>query len=252
MTFTIDPYVFGAGGGATTPSSITSIWEWWEPSREGLSNNDPIITLTGQVSPGTGHNWGQATSTSRPTYLSNQINGLGVAHFDITGGAGGADWMDGVNPHALTAVHFFIVMKMPSDPPGTSQIAWAFGTDTSNPDAVPFTDSTIYAGPFSNARKTPGNPTPSLAAWRVYEVVSTSSEWTWRIDGATTGAGVFFTTATNSVAILTNCVLGADANGANWKNEDIAGIYIFSAKLSSGDRTTMVNYLNTRFGLSIS
>lgn len=248
MSFIINPYVHGAGAPAPPAfPSIASIWDWWEPDRGGFANNDPIGTLVGQVAPGSGHNFVQGTAGAKPTFVTNQINGLGIARFAV---AGTADWMNGVNPSALTAVHCFIVRLIPADPPLTSQIAWAFGSDTV-PDAVPFTDSNIYAGPFSTVRKTIGNPAISLAAWRVYEIVSVSGEFTWRIDGATTGAGVFFTTGTNTVGIVTSCVIGADVNNANQCNEDIAGIYIFSAKLTT-DRAAVVTYLNTRFGLSIS
>lgn len=238
----------GTPAASGTPSDIPNIWEWWEPSREGLADTDPIITLTGQVAPGVGHNWGQATSGNRPTYLDNQINGLGVANFTVAGA--NSDWMDGVNPSALTAVHFFIVIKIPTDPPATVQVPWALGTDSGNPDVYPFTSGSILAGVFSNARKTVGDPAISLAAWRVVEVVSVSGEWTWRIDGATSGTGVYFTTAVNTEAELVNCVLGGDSNGQNNANEDIAGIYIFSAKLTT-DRADMVTYLNDRFALSM-
>lgn len=252
MSFLINPYVHGSGAPAPpTFPSITDIWEWWEPDREGLANNDPISQLTGQVAPGAGHNFVQATGVSQPTYLANQINGAGIANFAVAGA--NSDWMNGVAADLLTAVHFFIVIRIPTDPPLTAQIAWAFGTDTL-PDAYPFTDSSIYAGPFSTTRRTIGDPAISLAAWRVVEVISTSSEWTWRIDGATSGTGVFFTTGTNTVGVLgsgSSCHLGSDRNGANWANIDLAGIYICSAKLTA-DRAAMVSYINTRFALSMS
>lgn len=226
-----------------TPSGISNIWEWWEPEREGLSNNADISTLTGQVSPGTGHNFTQSTTARKPTFLTGQINGLGAAHFV----AANNKWMQGVDPSALTAGHVFIVVQIPTDPPATNQTPWNIGTDGINADTYPFTNGSILSAIGTNTRKTVGNPTPSLATWRVFEVVSISGTWTALLDGSQ-----IFTTASNVVHWNTNCILGAfDTVGTNPWDGDIAGIYIFSAQITGADRTNMVSYLNTRWGLSI-
>lgn len=235
----INPYVFGGGGGAT-PSDIANIWEWWEPSRDTYNNNDPVSLLTGQVSPGVGHNWVQATGTAQPVYLSNQLNGLGIVDFPHVAGG---DYLSDVNPSALTAAHFFIVLKVDNDPPATAQVPWKFGTSGST-DHFPFTDSNIYCGAFSTTRQSVGDPAASLASWRVYEIVSTSSEYTALLDGTQ-----LFTTGTNTVGILATCTFGSNLGVNPWDGQ-VAGLYIFSAKLTT-DRADMVTYLNSRFGLSI-
>lgn len=235
----INPYVFGGGGGLT-PSDIPNIWEWWEPSRQGLNNNDRISLLSGQVAPGAGHDFTQATSSAQPLYLSNQLNGLGIVDFPHTSAG---EYLWNVDPSALTAVHFFIVLIVDADPPATAQIPWKFGTAGSL-DTYPYTDGFIYCGPFSTTRSCAVDPTPSLATWRVFEVISTSSELTINLDGAQ-----IFTTGTNTVGILANCNFGSNL-GVNPWNGSVAGLYIFSSKLTT-DRADMVTYLNSRFGLSI-
>jgi hypothetical protein len=35
MSFLLNPYAFIAPGGGD-PSGIASIWDWWEPEREGF------------------------------------------------------------------------------------------------------------------------------------------------------------------------------------------------------------------------
>lgn len=238
MSMLINPYAYGgAAPPPDDPSTIASIWDWWEPSREGLANNDPISTLTGQVSPGAGHNFTQ-TLTARPTFIDSVVNGLGVARFD-----GSNDFMGSVNPSALTAAHLWMVIKVvvQNHVSGT----WDFGTSASqNHYALP-ADSKIYDGSCSNTRRDCGVPAADLTQWQVPEVVSTSSEWTYKVSGTQ-----LFTTGTNTVGIKTDCHIGQD--NTNERACDIAGVYLFSAKLSAGERTTMVAYLNDRFGLSIS
>ncbi len=226
--------------GLPDPSTIASIWEWWEPSREGLNDTDPIAQLTGQFAPGAGHNWTQAAAGAKPTYMANQLNGLGVADFSS---AGTIDDLANVDPSALTGAHAFFVIKSDDDPPASSKIPWLFGT-SGNKDLYPFTDSSIYCGAFSTSRRTVGNPAAALTSWRVFEVISVSGEYTVKLDGTQ-----LFTSGTNTVAILNNCHFGSN-NGANGWDGQMAGLYICSAKLSVGDRTAMIDYINNRFGLS--
>lgn len=237
--------LLSVGGAAAPPpddpSTIASIWEWWEPSRGGFADNDAITTLAGEVAPGSGHDFTQSTVGLKPTYKASILNGLGIARFDGTD-----DSLQNVNPSALTAAHLWMVIKVATETAATGM--WQFGTSGST-DHFAFTDNNIYDGACSTTRKTVGNPTPALVAWHVVEVVSISGEWTWRLNGATTGAGEFFTTATNTVGISTNCKLGTW--GTLERACDIAGVYLFSAKLTT-DRATMVTYLNDRFALSIS
>lgn len=221
-----------------TPSALPDIWEWWEPRLEGLANNDPLTTLTGQVSPGTGHNW---VTGDPATYLTNQINGLGAAQFTAANG----DVLLGVNPSALTAAHVFFVAKGFTDSqPGSP---WGFGTAANAEHFTFSTDSKIYSAIFSSTRHDCGNPLPPISNWNCAEVVSTSSEWTYLLNG-----NQLFTTGTNTVASPSSCSLGARDSLGNLRwNGYYAGLYISSAKLSSANRTLMVNYLNSTFGLSI-
>lgn len=237
----------GTGSTSISPSDITGAWEWWEPSREtGYADSDPMDILTGQVSPGTGHDFTQPTGGNKPLFKTNIINGLAVAQF------AGTTWFANVDPSALTEAHVFVVWEKTN---GDTNLCfpWQFGTSASlNAYPDPSSANKIFDGTCSTTRRDCGDPAPTLAAVRVVEVVSTSSEWTWRIDGATSGAGVFFTTATNTVGIRSDCRLGAWTGIGNGLTGYIAGCYFFSAKLSSGDRALMVTYLNSRFGLSIS
>lgn len=213
---------------------IASMWEWWEPSREtAYVNNDPMGTLTGQFA---GKNF-TAAGASRPIYKTGVLNGLAVADYALQG------W-NGVDASALTAGHILYVVKAANDPgvSGTNQL-WRIGTSASL-DAYTFTDGIVYMGAGSSTRRTTVNPTVSVAAWRVLEIITTSSEYTVNLDGTQ-----LFTSGTNTVAFSSDLNLGkAPANTFTGQG---AGLYIFSAKLSSGDRTAVINYINSRFGLSV-
>lgn len=220
------------------PSAIANIWEWWEPSRESYANNDPISTLTGQFA---AKNF-TSSGTQRPTYKTGILNGMAVADFNSTNSQN----MSGPNASALTAGHLFFVLKAANDPGVITQnTPWWIGTDGTNADIWPFSDGKVYMGAGRTTRFTTNvDPTPSLAAWRVLEVVTTSTEYTVLLDGSTLA-----TTATNTVGFRNGIGLGTGPSGQFFTGQE-AGLYIFSAKLGSTDRGTLISYLNTRFGLS--
>lgn len=231
----INPFGFGGGGGgAPTFPTIASIWEWWEPDLGGFADDDPIVTLEGQVAPGAGHDF---TATSEPAYKAGIVNGVGVARFNGT-----TEFMEAVDPSALTAAHLWMVIKVVTENTGGG--VWQFGTSAST-NHYAFTDSNIYDGSCSTTRRTVGNPTPALTDWNVVEVISVSGEFTYNLNGTQ-----LFTSGTNTVGINASCKIGVSHTLE--KACDIAGVYLFDAKLSAPDRALMVTYLNDRFGLSIS
>lgn len=235
--------------GGTTPSDISNIWEWWEPSREtAYANNDAFTTLTGQFA---SRDWNQGDAAHKCTYKTNIINGLAASYHDAQPFEQGWDFPASVpDPSALTAAHIFIVIKLENDPPTTDFETgiWAFGSSGLGAH-YPFSDGKIYDDFGSTTRKAINDPGIALDTWRVYEVISTSSEWTALIDGSQ-----IHTTGTNTVGWPSS---GQTALGIN-RDETvgfqgwIAGAYMFSAKKTGSDRTTLITYINSRFGLSVS
>lgn len=228
----------------TTPSDLSSIWEWWEPGRESFADNDPIGTLTGQFAPGTGHNFTQSDGGKKPIFKEGILNGHGIARFD-----GSNDEMVGANPSGLSAIHFFVVVKIDADPPAANKNGtWSFSSgclglypnlaDTTKISACDFLNAGAQV--FSKGGM-------ALDTWRVYEVASTATAWKFRLDGT------LLHTVGGIVGHQTNGFNPIGRSGpfdANFLDGDIAGIYICSAELSTNSRTAMINYLNSRFGLS--
>lgn len=227
----------------TDPEELPDIWEWWEPSREvGLDDTDPMPTLTGQHA---GKNFTQASAGNRPSYLTDQLNSLAIAQLPS-----GKYWNNGPDMSSLTAAHFFMVIKVPLDP-----CAWApddsgvydFST-AALASHLPFDLGllgNIYDGAFSTTRKTVGNTHTTLTQWSVYEVVSTPLEWT-----AKQNSTILFTTGSNVVSGRVSTQFGRNRVGDTWDGS-LAGMYLFSAKVSSDNLTAFYNYLNNRFGLNI-
>lgn len=201
----------------------------------GLNDEDQITTLNGQVN---NRDWTQVSGA--PFYdTTDPLNGLAVAR------GGGNQWQTGPNMSALTAVHAFIIVQTNGDPPASSNQTglWDLGTAALS-SHYPFTTGTIFDAAFTTARKTIGDPTPALTSWRVYEVISTSSEYTALLDGTQ-----IFTAGTNTVGCNASPQLFRNLGGDVFAGR-MAGFYMFSAKLTT-DRATMVTYINGRFGLSM-
>lgn len=231
----------------TTPSDLADIWEWWEPSREAFSDNDAIGTMAGQFAPGSGHNWTQGTAGSKPTYKASIVNGHGVARFD-----GSDDVMGSVDPTALTAVHMFVVIKMDSNTPAAGKGGqWSFGNvgGSQYPDAASPTN--IASDAFRSTLRSFSKSGIDVAQWRVVEIVSVQStlEWTFRLDGTV------LDTVTGGFVHQSSGFISLGRSGpfdSNWLDGDVAGMYMCGGKLSTPDRGGMINYLNSRFGLSAS
>jgi hypothetical protein len=235
------PPTSGIIGPVTTlvPNTIPNIWAWGEPSRLGLNDTDPISTLTDLT--GNGRNW-TAVTTERPLYKVNIFNGstIGAALLD-----GDNDNFAVPNASALTAIHMFQVVQLSADPPiNTAETGFHTWTgDGANNAHYPFTDGVIYDSFASTARKTTADP-GNMAVAHVYDVFSGSANWRNRFNGTT-----ITSTGTNTVSIPSSGKWGQNFNADNMHGY-MGGIYIFSAEVTGTDRTTLINYINSRFGTS--
>lgn len=142
------------------------------------------------------------------------------------------------------AAHAFIIVQLDADPPASGNGGlWEFGTDASDTH-FPFSDNNIYDDFGTTVRKTVGNPTPSLAAVRLYEVVSAAGEWTARLDGAQ-----IFTTATNTVGWSASSALGGAVSGASGTrlNGKIAEFINFTTKRTAPQLAELYGYFEARY-----
>jgi hypothetical protein len=237
-------------GGAATPPILTTAWEYWEAALEaGLTNGTAMSRFTGQVN--TRH-WAQGTGANQPTYQTNIVNGLPAVRFN-----GSPRHFTGPDMSALVNVHCFLVVKTDSDPTTSSSTdgLWSVGVSASSDQ---WSDDAgahpIRMGAFSNGFLGPFTYSGSLATWRVLEVISQAGVGSpdgriYRLDGTSFHAGGNTRpTADGPVTPL----LGKSV-GATYLVGYVAGMYLFSSRLADGgsDRSSMVSYINTKFGLSM-
>lgn len=255
VSASISPSASASPSAPEGPGDLGSIWMWGEPSLDSGTNGVGQQTLTDQT--GNSRHFTQATEASRPIYTTGAINGLAALTFN------GGKLMSGPDMSGIAQGfgsdkqgHIFLVMIADADPAAASADTglWKM-TGASDASHVPFTDGNVYDSVLKGSRENFGNHAQSLASWGVLEASAIASSGAGVPDGEyiTRWNGAQFPNSPFNVVevdFISNPLLGQNSAGHGFTGK-IAGIYIFTGKLSSGDRTVMVDYLNTRFGLSI-
>ena len=246
------------GGGFSTPSDIASIWDWWEPSRDTGTNGVGLQTLTGQKN---SRNWTQTTSGSRPLYdTTNALNGNAVIHCDARYYDGPDMTGIGSGVGAGKTAHVLIVAKadnyIETDIQGVG--LWKLSSAGAGTlYGYSGTGGHIYETALQSSRADNIDPGTSLAAWLVYEVSLIASsalavadgEYSIKINGTQIYSGSIVGMGFSATPLLGR----TNDSGNQWLFKGrIAGMYLFSAKLGTTDRTNLIGYINTRFGLSAS
>lgn len=231
-----------ASGGNTPP--MTNLIGWWKADIIAGSNGSSISQWND--SSGLGNNLTQGTGANQPTLATNVINSLPAVRFD-------SQWFNVPSMlSGLTAAEVFGIIKTDLDPPVDGNLTglWNWG-GTGERTHYTWVDGVIYDNFMSNPRKTTVNPTPSLATWRCYNVSSSqgSNNWTSRLDGTV----IFGPTSDGFVNSGASFVgVSFAGGGSNYFLKGwIAEILFYSAVLSSGTRSQVSTYFNTKYGLSI-
>lgn len=225
------------GGGPWSPASV--------PGAYVFSHADAGAAVTGSgVSrwddlTGNGRHWTQGTDASRPPLVTSGFGGRNAIKFD-----GVADFLTGASLAALTAGEVFLAVQAAADPGVAGKTGlWRMGVNAGSDAHYPFTDGVIYDDWGSSARKTTVNPTPSLASPRIYNVISTATEWTSNLDGAQ-----IFTTATNTITFHATPWLGKGP--AVFLDGWVRAIAIYSSKLSASDRASVLAWFKAFCGVA--
>ena len=227
-----------------TPAEFgsTVLKGWYKGDEIAGSDGDPLSAWVDDS--GNANDAAQATGGNRPTLEVAEQNGLNVVRF-TTGSQQHFDMPNLLSGASAASVYY--VVKAAADPSAgsTTNGLHRFGSSTSA-DHYPFTDSIIYDGFASNARKTVGNPTPSLAAWRIVGEHSAASDWGYYLDGTS-----IFSTATNTVGLTTAPKLGeAWTTVANtWLDGWVAEAIYTNAKQTDRNRIRTEGYLAHKWGI---
>jgi hypothetical protein len=186
----------------------------------------------------------QAVSLNQPTYSANDLGFPGVR---TTTAATDFKYLSMTAPTLTAAMEFFFVFQRDADPPtpGISTTgSWTMGSSP-NVTYVPFSDGIVYDDTGSTTRKTTVDPTRSFTLPSIYSVVSTATEWTNYLNGLQ-----LFTVASNVTGLPASIGLGVSglppqAGFGGVFREVIA----FGVKLNASDRTLLINYLKTKWGV---
>lgn len=241
------------GVGSPVPSDVTGLYVWLEADAiSGVSDGDRVASW-GDLS-GLGHT-PTATGSPRPWYRAHG----GPVTLAVPAGLPAVEFSpdDATGPNALTfpsgvftglgAAEVFCVLKLGEDPPSRGQGLWHFGASGL---ASHYTFAgTIYDDFGSAGRYTVGDPSASLTDWQVYGVSASSAGWDSRVSGTS-----MYSTGTNTVSWVDPAHLGANYSSGAFGYHFRGWMYmflVFDHILTTGDRTIIHNYINSKTGVTI-
>ncbi len=156
----------------------------------------------------------------------------------------------------FTSAEATIILQLLTDPAVTSGANGGppfgnWGSATTG-GVYNFSDGKIYDEFGTNTRKTTNDPTTNLTTWHVFNVRSASANYTWSINGATTGND-FFNTGTNTVGWGTAPLIGFDVNDNRSIFGNLVDVILYSRILNQAtERGPVVyTYLNNTYGFSL-
>lgn len=234
---------------AFAPSDLASLVAWYDAQTitdaDGTIQSgweDRFASFDATLSSGTG-----------PTIQHNEIGGKKALLFVATDA--GRLTMSTSLLGSVSEASYFAVLRRTNDPAASGADAGAvldgFSLDAgaSRASHLPYSDGNIYEHFCTSARKTVGNPTPSLTSARIYSVHSAANDFRAYLD-----ATQIYTTGSNTVqggSGSTKRIGHSNGNGGfSYFNGLIAEICIFNAALSTGDRQKMEGYLAHKYGLT--
>lgn len=223
----------------STPALLGNLQLWLRAQSLDLSNGARVGTWVD--SSGKGNSGSQSTLDSQPRKIDDVLNGYPVVRFD-----GDNDFFTFANfLSTFAAGEIFIVLRPKKDPQPVEARSglWDMGSETLI-SHYPWTNGVIYDEFGTTARKAVGNPAPSLAEWRLYNVRSATNAWSAHLDGVQ-----LFATATNTVGWPTVPRLGGVSS--IFFDGDIAEVLIYGSILSTFDRGRLAEYFRRKYRLAI-
>lgn len=207
----------------TTPLQIPGCILWLDANEPGG------VTNQWSDKSGAGNHFTAATAGNMPTIAA------GVATFDGT-----SDYLSGPSGmcSGLTSGEIFIRQRRYSDASesGTNTGWMNFGSQSGLNDHFAYVGA-IYSDFGSTARQTIGDPTPSLADWATYNLMSSSSGFKASRNGDT-----LLWNPTNTVGWQTVPTFGK-SEGAYYFQGDVKEIIMFNRSLSMYERALVEMYL---------
>lgn len=211
-------------GASFAPTDIAGLQLWLDASQiTGLGDGDPVATWPDES--GNGNNATQPSSGARPTYQTNEINGLPIIRFD-----GVDDELSFILTTPQPFTMFFVAKEITPAASGYGIPAWRMGYDSASQlflygntgFALPCTRDTsphLFGGKASA-----GNGQMYFDGGGLGGTSPTDAAWSGTSYLCSNGAGGFY----------------------QW---DMAEFIIYDSALSDVDRQAVENYLAAKYGL---
>jgi alpha-tubulin suppressor-like RCC1 family protein len=223
--------------GATLPMSGIKLWLRGD---FGVVSNVNNLVTTWTDESGNGNSATAGTSTA-PLAVGNAIGNKPALRFN------GQNTSMGL-PNLLqgaTAVEAFVILRAASTSPSGNRGLWSFGSNYRN--AYPQSNGQIVDD-FGSGNRYTFSPNAPITEQHLYNVVSSSTEWTSRMNGA-----VQFTYASNGVGFWPWPVLGSggavSGYGSTNFDGDIAEVLMYDHALTQSERDAVTAYCMGKYGL---
>lgn len=236
-----------SGGGGFTPASITGLIAWYDANAITGQADNTSLSAWPDMS-GNSYDLAQATGAKQPTYYSSTsgktINSKPAVWFDGTD-----DWMVAGSTKTLQPVTAFAVVQLYQ----TGQIT-IIGSST---NSGPF-DIEGNAGKLELQKQQIAACTDSVATVpATTSVVGVTYDGSAGVNGTTATYYINSHTADSSPAFAQQFTAGAVQLGANGAtqiavfNGPIAEVVIYNNVIGATDRQSLVNYLGTKWGVTV-
>ena len=258
MSFVINPYRFGGGGGGITdPTDIATLDLWLDASDAStlytldvggsLVGDGVVVGRWEDKSPNANHAK-QSTTTFRPTRRAAQISGLDALDFD-----GSNDYMFGtadLTPRQTEAKTVFMVTYHKTSSTDTAMVlydsatAGAYGAINAEVSYRCIGRTWVSTDPLANGQAT----ILTLAQSGAGNLSSTISMWE---DGATIARDA----GSSADGLTVDATAGWDVGGTSrfgaYIDAYFCEVIVYDSELSTEDREAVETYLANKWGVTI-
>jgi hypothetical protein len=244
--------VAATGGGGTPPtypSEVTGLEAWWDVSAHSWAPGEIIMNLPDTS--GNGHHLVAhfPPGVQSTTYDDGALDGPNSAPYIKFINAFSVYKTAFTSFNAFrstaTAAHLWAVVRTTDDPPAAGfDGLWFFGDHSTGTDRYrDSSDSEVKLAALSDSVHTCGIWTDNLASWVMLEIESDAAHYTARTFGT-----VKYTTVTNTFGFPSQAWFGDSvfSPSPNYRG-GLCEIILYDHVLSAGDRTILINYLNTKY-----
>jgi hypothetical protein len=226
-----------------TPANLgATVLAWLQGDLISGSDNDQLATW--EDSTANNNDISQTTEANKPNLRTAYLDGKNVVEFN---GANAEHLISAGNfLSGVTAASIFFVVERADDPAGSTGTTGLYNAGSDGAaNHYPYINGIVYDGWGTTARKDTGNPTLSLATWRILNMHSASNDWKMFID-----AVEHFPTGTNTVGFAAAFTLGTYGIGTGFHyTGHVAEVIITDTVLSQSNRENVEGYLAWKWGL---